>query len=159
MTREPVATITVNMDKKCAECGKGGAVDNGLCMGCTTKAIAGEAMKSKIGKAVQGRFHTKVAEHKTGNLTHDTSTNQGAPVAKSGFAKEQLRTFINRVERLSEERDALSADIREVYSELKGMGFDSKIVRQVVRLRKMDKADFQESEAMLDLYLTAMDMR
>lgn len=156
---EPVATITVDMDKKCAECGNPGAVDNGLCMGCTTKAIAGEAMKSKIGKAVQGRFHTKVAEHKTGNLTHDTSTNQGAPVAKSGFAKDQLKSFINRIERLNEERDALSADIREVFSEAKGTGFDTKIMRQVIRMRKLDKADFQEQEAMLDLYLTAMDMR
>lgn len=156
---EPVATITIDMDKKCAECGKGGAVDNGLCMGCTTKAIAGEAMKSKIGKAVQGRFHTKVAEHKTGNLTHDTSTNQGAPVAKSGFAKDQLKSFINRIERLNEERDALSADIREVFSEAKGTGFCTKTMRTVIRKRKLDKADFQELEAMEDLYLTAMDMR
>lgn len=156
---EPVATITIDMDKKCAECGKGGAVDNGLCMGCTTKAIAGEAMKSKIGKAVQGRFHTKVAEHKTGNLTHDTSTNQGAPVAKSTFAKEALKNFINRVERLNEERDALSDDIREVYSEMKSTGFDTKIVRQVVRLRKLDRADFQEQDAILSLYLEALGMK
>src|SRR5205807_1983400 len=83
----------------------------------------------------------------------------GAGVAKSGFAKEQLRSFVERVERLEEERAALTADIREVYSEAKGLGFDSKIMRQVVRMRKLDKADFQEQEAMLDLYLTAMDMR
>lgn len=156
---EPVATITVDMDKKCAECGKGGAVDNGLCLGCTTKAIAGEAMKSKIGKAVQGRFHTKVAEHKTGNLTHDTSTNQGAPVVKSGFAKEQLRAFINRVERLEEEKAALAADIKEVYSEARGTGFDTKIMRQVIMLRRLDKAEFQEREALIDIYLTALEMR
>lgn len=156
---EPVATITIDMDKKCAECGKGGAVDNGLCMGCTTKAIAGEAMKSKIGKAVQGRFHTKVAEHKTGNLTHDTSTNQGAPVAKSGFAKDALKSYVNRIERLNEERDALNADIKEVFAEAKGTGFCTKTMRTVIRKRRMDKADFQEAEAMEDLYLTALDMR
>ena len=80
-------------------------------------------------------------------------------MAKTGFAKEQLKAFINRIERLNEERDALSADIREVYSESKGSGFDVKILRQVIRLRKLDKADFQEQEAMLDLYLTAADMR
>ena len=80
-------------------------------------------------------------------------------MAKSGFAKEHLRSFIERVERLEEERAALTADIREVFSEAKGQGFDAKIMRQVVRMRKLDKADFQEQEAMLDLYLSALGMR
>jgi uncharacterized protein (UPF0335 family) len=80
-------------------------------------------------------------------------------MAKSGFAKDRLRSFIDRIERLEEERAALSADIREVYSEAKGEGFDTKIMRHVVRLRKLDKADFQEREAMLDLYLGALGMR
>jgi uncharacterized protein (UPF0335 family) len=80
-------------------------------------------------------------------------------MAKSGFAKEHLRSFIDRIERLEEERTALSADIREVYSEAKGQGFDTKIMRQVVRLRKLETADRQEQEAMLDLYLNALGMR
>jgi uncharacterized protein (UPF0335 family) len=80
-------------------------------------------------------------------------------MSKSGFAKDQLKSFISRVERLEEEKGALAADIREVYSEAKGTGFDTKIMRRVVQLRKLDKADFQEQEAMLDLYLSAMDMR
>ena len=80
-------------------------------------------------------------------------------MAKSGFAKEHLRSFIDRIERLEEERAALSADIREVYSEAKGQGFDTKTMRQVVRMRKLDKADLQEQEAMLDLYLGALGMR
>ena len=80
-------------------------------------------------------------------------------MAKSGFAKEHLKSYIERVERLEEERAALTADIREVYSEAKGQGFDTKIMRQVVRMRKLDKADFQEQEAMLDLYLSALGMR
>jgi len=80
-------------------------------------------------------------------------------LAKAGFAKERLRSFVDRIERLEEERAALSADIREVYSEAKGEGFDTKTMRQVVRLRKLDKADFQEREAMLDLYLGALGMR
>lgn len=79
-------------------------------------------------------------------------------MAKSGFAKDQLKSFIDRIERLEEERAALSADIREVYSEAKGTGFETKIMRQIVRLRKLDKADFQEQEAMLELYKRAMDM-
>ena len=80
-------------------------------------------------------------------------------MAKAGFAKERLRSFVDRIERLEEERAALSANIREVYSEAKGEGFDTKTMRQVVRLRKLDKADFQEREAMLDLYLGALGMR
>jgi len=80
-------------------------------------------------------------------------------VAKSGFAKEHLKSFVERVERLEEERSALTADIREVYSEAKGQGFDTKIMRQVVRLRKLETADRQEQEAMLDLYLSALGMR
>lgn len=79
-------------------------------------------------------------------------------MAKSGFAKDQLLSFIKRIERLEEEKAALTADIREVYSEAKGTGFDTKIMRMVVRLRKLDKADFQEQEAMLDLYLTAVGL-
>lgn len=79
-------------------------------------------------------------------------------MTKAAFAKEQLRSFIERVERLEEERAALSEDIREVYAEAKGEGYDTKIMRQVVRLRKLDKADFQEQEAILELYKRAMDM-
>jgi uncharacterized protein (UPF0335 family) len=80
-------------------------------------------------------------------------------LAKSGFAKEHLKSFIERVERLEEEKAALAADIREVYSEAKGQGFDTKIMRQVVRLRKMDAADRQEHDAILDLYMSALGMK
>ena len=75
------------------------------------------------------------------------------------FAKEQLKTLVERIERLEEEKVALTADIREVYSEAKGNGFDTKIIRQIVRLRKLDRADRQEQEAILDLYLSALGMR
>ena len=80
-------------------------------------------------------------------------------MAKSDFAKDHLRSFIERVERLEEEKAALTADIREVYSEAKAQGFDTRIMRQVVRMRKLDTADRQEQEAVLDLYLTALGMR
>jgi uncharacterized protein (UPF0335 family) len=79
-------------------------------------------------------------------------------VAKSGFAKDRLKSFIERVERLEEEKAALSADIREVYSEAKGEGFDTKIMRKVVGLRKLDTAERQEQDAILDLYLSALGM-
>ncbi|MBU6444263.1 MAG: DUF2312 domain-containing protein [Alphaproteobacteria bacterium] len=80
-------------------------------------------------------------------------------MTKSGFAKDHLRSFIERIERLEEEKAALAADIREVYSEAKGNGFDTKIMRQVVRIRKLDTADRQEQEAILDLYLSALGMK
>jgi uncharacterized protein (UPF0335 family) len=75
------------------------------------------------------------------------------------FAKDQLKSIVERIERLEEEKAALTADIREVYSEAKGNGFDTKIIRQVVRIRKLDRADRQEQEAILDLYLAALGMR
>jgi uncharacterized protein (UPF0335 family) len=80
-------------------------------------------------------------------------------VAKSGFAAGQLKSLIERIERLEEEKAALAADIREVYSEAKGLGFDAKIMRQVVRMRRLEKAERQEIEAILDLYLSALGMR
>ena len=71
----------------------------------------------------------------------------------------QLRAIIERIERLEEEKKTISDDIKDVYAEAKGTGFDTKIMRQVIRLRKMEKADFQEQEAILDLYLNALGMR
>ena len=73
------------------------------------------------------------------------------------FAREHLRSFIGRIERLNEEKEALSADIREVYSEAKGCGFDPKIMRQVIKLRKLDKAERDEAEALLDMYMSAVE--
>jgi uncharacterized protein (UPF0335 family) len=80
-------------------------------------------------------------------------------MAKSGFAAGQLKSLIERIERLEEEKAALSADVREVYAEAKGNGFDTKIIRQVIRMRKLETADRQEQEAILDLYLSALGMR
>jgi len=75
-----------------------------------------------------------------------------------GIAADRLRTLIERIERLEEEKAALAGDIREVYAEAKGSGFDNKIMRQIVRLRKMDKADLQEQETLLDLYKRALGL-
>jgi uncharacterized protein (UPF0335 family) len=75
-----------------------------------------------------------------------------------GVAAERLRSFVERIERLEEERTALGADIREVYSEAKGVGFDIKVLRQLIRLRKLDSQDRQEQEAVLDLYKSALGM-
>ena len=71
-------------------------------------------------------------------------------------AGERLRSFIVRIERLEEEKQALANDIREVYSEAKGTGFDIKVMRQLIRLRKMDNDDRSEMEAILQVYERAM---
>jgi len=76
-----------------------------------------------------------------------------------GIAKERLQQIVARIERLDEDRKAIADDIKEVYAEAKGAGFDTKILRKVIALRKLDAADFQEQEAVLDLYLTAVGMR
>ena len=76
-----------------------------------------------------------------------------------GVAGERLRSFIERIERLEEEKAALAEDIREVYAEAKGNGFDVKTMRQIVRLRKLDSADRQEQEAILETYMAALGMR
>ncbi len=75
-----------------------------------------------------------------------------------GIAGERLRSFIDRIERLEEEKRALGEDIKEVYAEAKGVGFDVKIMRQLIRLRKMDQDDRDEQEALLDVYKRALGM-
>lgn len=77
-------------------------------------------------------------------------------MSKTTFAKDQLKSVVERIERLEEEKAALSADIKEVYAEAKGNGFDVKILRKVIRIRKMDAAERSTEEEMLDLYLSAI---
>lgn len=75
-----------------------------------------------------------------------------------GIAGERLRSFIERIERLEEEKRTLVEDIKEVYAEAKGTGFDTKIMRQIIRIRKMDKDDLDEQETLLDIYKRALGM-
>jgi uncharacterized protein (UPF0335 family) len=75
-----------------------------------------------------------------------------------GIAGDRLKSFIERIERLEEERKALGDDIKEVYAEAKGTGFDPKIMRQVIRLRRMDKDDLDEQESLIDVYKRALGM-
>ena len=76
----------------------------------------------------------------------------------AGVARDQLKTIIERLEKLEEEKAAIAGDIKEVYAEAKANGFDTKTLRQVVRIRKQDSAERQEQEALLDLYLHALGM-
>jgi uncharacterized protein (UPF0335 family) len=89
------------------------------------------------------------------SVTAATAVNE-APATR--FAKDQLKAIIERVERLEEEKKAIADDIRDVYAEAKGNGFDTKALRSVVRLRKQDKQEREEQEAILDTYLQALGM-
>ena len=75
-----------------------------------------------------------------------------------GVSTDRLRSFVDRVERLEEEKMALAADIREVYSEAKGAGFDVRVMRQLIRIRKLDKNDRTQMEEILSVYERALDM-
>ncbi len=76
----------------------------------------------------------------------------------SAIAADQLRAFVERIERLEEEKAALAADIREVYGEAKGTGFDGKALRRLITLRKMDQADREEQDALLEIYRQAVGL-
>ncbi|MEX4006917.1 DUF2312 domain-containing protein [Neoaquamicrobium sediminum] len=85
----------------------------------------------------------------------------GADEEASGpqtVAAGQLRSFIERIERVQEDIDALSDDRKEIYAEAKATGFDTKAIRALVKMRKMDQAERQEAEAILDLYKHALGM-
>ena len=74
-----------------------------------------------------------------------------------GISAQRLKSFIQRIERLEEEKKTLGTDLKEVYAEAKSGGFDTKIMRQVVRMRKIDKADRQEMEALFQIYWDAVE--
>lgn len=76
--------------------------------------------------------------------------------AVGSVARDQIKAFVARIERLEEEKANIAADIKEVYAESKAMGFDTKVLRQVIRIRKQDRQERQEMEALLELYLGAL---
>ena len=97
------------------------------------------------------------------NKTDDDQETQGDAAGDGtsdvgGVAGARLKAFVERIERLEEEKVALMEDIKEVYAELKGVGFDAKTVRKVVSLRKMDAEKRQEAEQLLDLYKSAIGL-
>jgi uncharacterized protein (UPF0335 family) len=75
-----------------------------------------------------------------------------------GIAADRLRSIVERIERLEEERKALGADIKDIYAEAKSAGFDVKVLRQVIRLRKQEPAEVEEQETLLDVYRRALGM-
>lgn len=75
-----------------------------------------------------------------------------------GIAADRLRSIVERIERLDEERKAIGSDIKDIFAEAKSAGFDTKVLRQLISLRKKEPADVEEQEALLDLYRRALGM-
>lgn len=86
----------------------------------------------------------------------DVSFESAQPDVLTATAQGRLKSFIERIERLEEDKAGIAADMKEVYAEAKGEGFDVKIIRKVIRLRKQDKVKREEEEALIDLYLSAI---
>lgn len=81
-----------------------------------------------------------------------------AEAANTKFAKDQLKAFVERIERLEEDKKTISEDIREVYAESKGNGFDVKALRAVIRLRKLEPTERNEEQLILETYMNALGM-
>ena len=79
-------------------------------------------------------------------------------MADDSVAQDQLRAFIERIERMEEEKAAIAADIKEIYAEAKGNGFDTKIIKTIVKIRKVPAAERAEQEALLETYMNALGM-
>ena len=86
----------------------------------------------------------------------DGTSFETSPDVLTSTAQGRLRTLIERLERLEEDKQAVMGDMKEVFAEAKGEGYDVKVLRKVLRIRKQDKAKRQEEEAILDLYLSAL---
>jgi uncharacterized protein (UPF0335 family) len=84
--------------------------------------------------------------------------NEAREEARLGIAADRLRSLIERIERLEEERKALGSDIKDIFAEAKSAGFDVKVIRQIIRLRKQEPAEIKEQETLLDVYRRALEM-
>jgi uncharacterized protein (UPF0335 family) len=100
-----------------------------------------------------------VALETADSLDDDPLDSGKATEAKvGGIAADRLRSLIERIERLEEERKALGSDIKDIYAEAKSAGFDVKVLRQIIRIRKQEPADVEEQETLLDVYRRALGM-
>jgi uncharacterized protein (UPF0335 family) len=85
-------------------------------------------------------------------MPSDTNSDVG------GIAADRLRSIVERIERLEEERKALASDIKDIYAEAKSAGFEPKVIRQIISIRKKEPAEVEEQETLLDLYRRALGM-
>ncbi|BDA83503.1 UPF0335 protein [Aureimonas sp. SA4125] len=83
---------------------------------------------------------------------------EAQPAADTNVAADELRAFIERIERLEEEKKTISDDVKDVYGEAKSRGYDTKVLRKIVSIRKQDQNERQEQDAILELYMQALGM-
>ena len=123
---------------------------------CTISVNGGTEIPINLNKVKEARETLKKA---MGDKSDDRQAEAFSPEETGQtVAAGQLRAFIERIERLEEDKQAIADDIKEVFAEMKGTGFDVKAVRQIIRIRKKDQAERQEEEAILDLYMNALGM-
>ncbi len=108
----------------------------------------GHNSKSDTAKALEGAPHSDVTK----------AAIRGEATDVGGVAGQRLKSFMERIERLEEEKATLSDDIKDVFGEAKAVGFDTKTIRKVIRLRKMDREKRQEEESLLELYKSAIGL-
>lgn len=89
-------------------------------------------------------------------IGHNSGEEATPPRDQAGLAVERLRSIVERIERLEEERKALGNDVKDIYTEAKSAGFDVKVLRQLISLRKKDPTEIEEQESLLDVYRRAL---
>ena len=104
------------------------------------------------------RDNSDLIGHNSGEDAEDHEEDEITAEAANTVAAGQLRAFIERIERLEEEKQTIADDIKEVFAEAKGTGFDTKAMRTIIKKRKQDKAEREEEEAILDTYMAALGM-
>ncbi|WLA80335.1 DUF2312 domain-containing protein [Bradyrhizobium elkanii] len=92
----------------------------------------------------------------TPEIGHNSGASEGRPATR--VAKDQLKSIVERIERMEEEKKTIADDIRDIYAEAKGNGFDVKALRTIVRMRKQDANERQEAETILETYMQALGM-
>lgn len=89
-------------------------------------------------------------------IGHNSGSTQSKKTKAGPISAERLKSFVERIEKLEEEKSSIGSDIKDIYSEAKGVGYDTKTIRKVIALRKMDAAERDEQEALLDTYAHAL---